>query len=256
MKLNIRKEGDTGPELVILHGMMGSARNWQSLTRELSEEFRLIVPDLRNHGESPHGPHSISLLSEDVIELIEENCDEPPHIIGHSMGGQAAMAVATSGAVKISSLIVADAAPMRKRGNLQAILEALMRLDLGEIKSRPEADEVLSGDIPEQRIRLFLLQNLKRKDTGELYWRINLPELYRYVVEEEFEIAHGSKYEGPTLVLAGGRSEYRVWEQEDVYRAHFPNMTLEVFNDAGHWLHSDAFEKFVERVRRFINSAS
>ena len=70
------------------------------------------------------------------------------------------------------------------------------------------------------------------------------------------EISEGKQYGGPTLVLAGGQSEYKVWEHMDIYKSHFPNMEFEIFEDSGHWLHADAAEQFTERVRSFINSNS
>lgn len=255
MELNLRYEGDTGPEVLILHGLMGSSRNWQRIIRKLSRDFRVTAPDLRNHGGSPHGPHTITLMRDDVCELIEKSFTEPPHLIGHSMGGQVAMAVAISG-LETKSLTLVDSSPVRLRGGLQKILEALCSLDVSSAASRTEADDALSSGIPDKRIRQFLLQNLRRNDNGTLEWQCNLPELMRYVSEETFSMPEGSVYEGPTLVLAGGKSEYRVWEHEEAFRAHFPNMELEIFEDSGHWLHADAPEPFTERVRSFINSNS
>jgi esterase len=253
MKLNLRNAGTSGPEVVILHGLLGSSRNWQRVMRELSSEFRVMVPDLRNHGDSPHGPHSIASMRDDILELIQKNCDEPPHLIGHSMGAQAAMAVAASDETKIASLTVVDAAPVRLKGNLQNVLNILSKLELKSISSRAQANKAISSNIPDPGVRLFLLQNLKRKDTGELYWRCNLPELRRYVEEESFSLPEEAVYEGPTLVIAGGRSEYRVWEHEALLKAHFPAMTLEIIEEAGHWVHADAPERFLQLVREFIS---
>lgn len=255
MELNLRKAGDSGPEVLILHGLMGSSRNWQRIIRKLSRDFRVTAPDLRNHGASPHGPHTIPFMRDDIIELIENSFDEPPHLIGHSMGGQVAMAVAMSG-LEIKSLTLADSSPVRLRGGLQKILEALCSLDVSSAASRTEAEDALSSDIPDKRIRQFLLQSLRRSDKGALEWQCNLPELVRYVSEETFSMPEGAIYGGPTLVLAGGKSEYRVWEHEEAFRSHFPNMELEIFEDSGHWLHADAAERFTERVRSFINSNS
>jgi esterase len=254
MKLNLIEAGSSGPEVVILHGLLGSSRNWRRIMRELSANCRVFVPDLRNHGDSPHGPHSIEAMRNDVVELIETNCDEAPHLIGHSMGGLAAMAVATSDERAIASLIVVDIAPLDRRDDFQKILETLMELNLNSINSRTDADKALSEKIPDQGVRQFLLQNLRRKDSGELVWRSNLPELRRFVAEENFELLEGATYEGPTLVLAGGRSEYRVWEQESLLRAHFPVMTFEIIKDAAHWVHMDAPERFLRRIREWLSA--
>lgn len=254
MELNLVKSGTSGPEVVILHGLLGSSRNWQRILRELSSDFRVIVPDLRNHGDSPHGPHTIAAMRDDIVRLIETNCDEPPHLVGHSMGGLAAMAVATSDTAAIASLVVVDIVPARRAEGLSVILDALIGLDLKSINSRTDADRALSERIPDHGVRQFLLQNLRRNDAGGLSWRCNLPELRRYAAEEDFELPPRAVYEGPTLVIAGGRSEYKVWEHEKLLRAHFPAMTLDVFEDAGHWVHMDTPDRFIRRLREWVDA--
>jgi pimeloyl-ACP methyl ester carboxylesterase len=252
MELNIVNSGSSGPEVVILHGLLGSSRNWQRIMRELSADYRVIVPDLRNHGDSPHGPHSIAAMRDDIVHLIETYCDGPSHLVGHSMGGLTAMAVSTSDAAAVASLIVVDIVPARRPEGLRKILDALMKLDLKSINNRGDADRALSDKILNPGIRQFLLQNLRRNSTGEFVWRCNLPELYRFVTEETFELPADAVYEGPTLVIAGGRSEYKVWEHEELFRTHFPAMILEVFEDAGHWVHMDAPDRFVHRLREWL----
>lgn len=254
MELNVITSGSSGPEVVILHGLLGSSRNWQRIMRELSADCRVIIPDLRNHGDSPHGPHSIAAMRDDIVRLIETNCDEPLHLVGHSMGGLAAMAVSTTDASAIASLIVVDIAPVRRTEGLLKILDALMELNLKSINSRTDADRALSEKITDPGVRLFLLQNLKRENTGELAWRCNLPKLRKFVEEETFELPRQAIYEGPTLVIAGGRSEYKVWEHEKLLRTHFPAMILEIFEDAAHWVHMDEPERFVERLREWTGS--
>ncbi|MCI0481566.1 MAG: alpha/beta fold hydrolase [Candidatus Dadabacteria bacterium] len=254
MELNIIKSGSSGPEIVILHGLLGSSRNWQRIMRELSADCRVIVPDLRNHGVSPHGSHSIAAMRDDIVRLIETNCDEPPHLVGHSMGGLAAMAVSTSDTAAIASLTVVDIAPVRRTEGLRKILDALMELDLKSINTRADADRALSEKIYNPDVRQFLLQNLRRNTAGEFEWRCNLPELQRFVAEETFELPPRAVYEGPTLVITGGRSEYKVWEHEKLLRAHFPAMILDIFEDAAHWVHMDAPDRFVKRLREWLDA--
>lgn len=253
MELNIIKAGRAGPEVVILHGLLGSSRNWQRIMRELSDDCRVIVPDLRNHGDSPHGPHSVAEMRDDIVRLIETNCDEPPHLVGHSMGGLAAMSVSTSDAAEIASLVVVDIVPGQRSEGPRKILDALMELDLKSINTREEADKALSEKILNPAVRQFLLQNLRRDTDGKFFWRCNLPELRRFVAEETFDLPAEAVYEGQALVIAGGMSEYKVWEHEKSLRAHLPAMTLEVFEDAGHWVHMDEPERFVKRLREWLD---
>ncbi|HVY55351.1 MAG TPA: alpha/beta fold hydrolase, partial [Thermodesulfobacteriota bacterium] len=182
--------------------------------------------------------------------------DGLPHIVGHSMGGLAAMAVATSNPQAIASLIVVDIAPVQRTDGLLKILDALMGLDLESVNSRADADKALSEKIRDPGDRRFLLQNLKRSSTGGFAWRCNLPELRRYAAEEKSELPPRAVYKGPTLVIAGGRSEYRVWEQEAILKTHFPAMILEILEDAGHWVHIDTPDRFVERLREWVSAHS
>lgn len=254
MELNLRKAGDSGPEVVILHGLLGSSRNWQRVMRELSSDYRVIVPDLRNHGDSPHGPHSYMTMRDDILQLINTNCEEAPHLIGHSMGGATAMAVATSDDAPLASLIVVDATPVPRSVEwILKILDAMIELNLDSISSRADANLALSEKIPDPGVRQFVLQNLESKDTSDLAWGCNIPELRRFVAENSFELRERAVYEGPTLVLAGGKSEYRVWEYEKLFKAHFPAMTLEIIEDAGHWVQVDAQEVFVQRIREWLS---
>ncbi len=93
MKLNIRKYAADGPAVVILHGLLGSSQNWHSAATKLSEKFQILVPDQRNHGDSPHGAHTIERLSEDVLNLLNQQNINKTFLIGHSMGGLAGMSL-------------------------------------------------------------------------------------------------------------------------------------------------------------------
>ena len=144
--------------------------------------------------------------------------------------------------------------PVRLGKGILRILDALTELNLESISSRTDADNALSVNISDPGVRQFLLQNLERKDTGEFTWRCNLPELRRFVAEDTFDLARQGVYEGPTLVIAGGKSEYRVWEHETLLRAHFPAMTLEIVEDAGHWVHVDATVRFLQLIRDWLST--
>lgn len=254
MQLQYRKYGNGPARLVILHGLLGSSQNWHSAAKKVSEQYGVVVPDLRNHGDSPHGEHSIELMSQDILELFEREQIATAILMGHSMGGWAAMWFALNHSERLRGLIVVDMAPLAQMGDLQNIFKALRHLDLSQLRSREEADRKLSeSGIKSPVVRQFLLQNLKRDENGNFIWRCNLPELHRFIeTPRQFKIGNNQTYDGPALFIAGGRSEYRIWEKEDVIKKHFPAAQIAVVREAGHWVHFENLDEFVDLVRNFM----
>lgn len=253
MKLNIQRDGESGPHLTILHGLLGSARNWRRVARELSDDFQMLIPDLRNHGESPHGKHSIAAMRDDVLELLKQEEIAQTTLIGHSMGGLVAMDFAVAHPEALNALVVVDIAQVARLDSLSPIFEALQKIDLTHVSRREEAEEQLEADLPDAGVRQFLLQNLKRGEDGQYVWRCNLPELARFARNEHrFKLKEGDRYSGPTLFLGGGASDHRIWEHEDRIAQHFPEYRLEILEDVGHWVHFEAMNDFIELVTRFI----
>jgi pimeloyl-ACP methyl ester carboxylesterase len=255
MKLNVRKYGTDGPAVAILHGLLGSSQNWHSAATKLSQKFMILVPDQRNHGDSPHGDHAIERLSEDVLNLLDQQNIGKTFLIGHSMGGFAAMSFAFKNPERLKGLIAVDIAPIAQLDRMDWIFEALAAVDLSAVKQRQHAEEMLTVNISSPLVRQFLLQNLKRQEDGTYTWRCNLPELHNFVRKDGgFDLKESDKYEGPTLFIGGGRSEHRIAEKEELIARHFPNYQLTMIPNAGHWVHFEATEKFITIVTDFIFS--
>ncbi len=134
MKLNIKKYGTDGPAVLILHGLLGSSQNWHSAATKLSENFQILVPDQRNHGDSPHGDHAIERLSEDALNLLDQHNIDKAVLIGHSMGGLAAMLFAFKNPERLKGLIAVDIAPIAQLDRMDWVFEALAAVDLSEVK--------------------------------------------------------------------------------------------------------------------------
>ncbi len=253
MKLNYRKYGaaDSDSRLLILHGLLGSSQNWHSVAQMLSAQHLVLVPDFRNHGDSPWGEHRLDLIQNDISELLENEHIQRTFLLGHSMGGLAAMAFAFSHADRLHGLMVEDIVPSAPMVDLHTIFEALMNLDLSHLQTRAEADGRLRTSITNSATRQFLLQNLKRQQNGIFSWKCNLPELQRFMKEpHRFKIEENQKYLGPTLFVGGGRSEYRISESADKIRKYFPYAEVQTIPSAGHWVHFDAMAEFVAIVQR------
>ena len=252
MRLEYKTYGETGPPLVILHGLLGSNKNWHTAAQKLALECRVIVPSLRNHGESPHGRHGLEEMAGDVLALLDQLALPSVFLLGHSMGGMVAMAVACRHPERLQGLVVVDMAPVNRLNEIAPIIEALEKVDLPQVARREDADRQLAQTISSPLVRRFLLQNLKRAQDGSIFWRFNLPELSRFVREEQhFCLRNSDLFNGDTLFIGGGRSEHRLEEQQGTIRRHFPQADLVMISGAGHWIHFDALQPFVDTTLAF-----
>jgi len=254
MKLAFDKLGASGTTVTILHGLFGSGRNWRQIGQSLAQRHEVLLPTLRNHGDSPHGPHSIALMCDDVLRFLHENSNRHTHLVGHSLGGLVAMRFAAANPKCVRSLTVVDIAPEARLDRLNFIFEALLALPLDNLSSRTDADKRLALAIPDTVVRQFLLQNLRRDADGCYRWRTNLEELYRFVQREPiFSLAEAERFDGPTLFIGGGRSEVRLDSQTQLIRRHFPHSRLAMIPQAGHWPHFDAREPFLGLLDGFLD---
>ncbi len=254
MKLNFDQYGDNPSKkpLIIIHGLYGSAANFRGLAKIYAADFNVYCIDLRNHGNSPHSDEiTYSLMAGDVIEFMDDQGIDLAHLLGHSMGGKTAMQMALDHPMRIDKLVLGDIAPVLYPHHHEKIFEGLLKIPLDQIKSRGEADQILSEYVKEAGVRLFLLTNLKRNDDGVFEWRINLSGLIR----EYDNIAaapDGISYDGETLFIRGENSDYLADEYVPVTLEMFPNARIETIEDCGHWLHSEKPKEFSEILLRFL----
>ncbi len=238
------------PPLLIVHGLFGSARNWSAIAKRLSDERQVITVDMRNHGESFWDDrHGYTDMAEDIAEVL----DQPADILGHSMGGKAAMVLALKHSDLVRSLIVADIAPVAYSHTQLHLIEAMRALDLERVNSRRDADEQLQAQIEEPGVRAFLLQSL---DIKTKRWRLNLDVLAAEMPRIlEFPDTQG-QFKGATLFLTGAESDYVSHDHRPMIKAMFPNARFAKIPRAGHWLHADQPRAFEAAVRVFSNQTS
>ncbi len=251
MQLNFKKSG-SGPPLVILHGLFGSADNWYSIAKDLEGSFTLYLVDQRNHGDSPHSSvWNYEVMVEDVRELLVTEGLDSVYLMGHSMGGKTAMNFAVRYPGRVRRLIVGDIAPRYYPIHHQVILEGLNALDLSQLQSRKEADEHLAKFIPELGIRQFLLKSLGRDGQG-FAWKINLSVITEKIEEVGKALKEGAIFEGPTLFLSGANSNYIQEKDLSDMKRHFPNFTWVSIPNAGHWLHAEQPQAVIKEIRNFL----
>ena len=250
----ISHEPENSPEagipLVIAHGLFGSGRNWGVIAKRLANHRRVIALDMRNHGASPwHEDHNYHALAADIAE-VATNLGQPVDLLGHSMGGKAAMVAALSGA-PIRRLIVADIAPVGYSHSQQPVIDAMQSLPLDHITSRAEADQALSAHIDEPALRSFLLQSL---NVSERRWRLNLLALSASMDQIIGFPDISGCFNAPALFLTGALSDYLRPEHRPIIKALFPKARFAKIPQAGHWLHAEKPHEFEAAVRVFLEA--
>jgi esterase len=241
------------PAILIVHGLFGSARNWGAIARRLAEERHVLTVDMRNHGESGwQDSHGYPEMAEDLAEVIKGE-GGPVDVVGHSMGGKAAMVLALTQAPLVRRLVVADIAPVAYTHDQTRHIIAMRALDLTGLTTRAEADRRLSETTPDAGLRAFLLQSLDlRSDPPR--WRLNLDvleaEMGRIVGWPEVS----GRFDGPVLFLTGATSSYVRPEHRPAIKALFPAARFAKIPGAGHWLHAEAPRAFEETVRVFLSA--
>ena len=268
VRLAARSLGEAGPRVVFVHGLFGQGRNWTTIARGLADAHRVTLLDLPDHGHSPWTDRVdyVDMASRLADEL--EQFGEPVTLVGHSMGGKVAMQLALRRPELLGALVVVDIAPVEyplsggrtddpheEHSPFAAYIEAMQAIDLTALGSRQEADDALRGVVPSRMVRGFLLQNLEREGTAGWRWRLNLDVLRRDLdrLRGFPEPPPGARYEGPVLWIAGANSHYVLPRDRARMDELFPSTRLVRIKNAGHWVHSEQPEIFLETLRRFLD---
>lgn len=258
MKLHFRKLGEGDP-VIILHGLFGQSDNWLSIGKKLSENFSVFIPDMRNHGHSGHSPSlSYQAMSDDILEFIEEHQIKYPIIIGHSMGGKAAMHFTLEHPYLVKKLAVIDIS-LRKYPERKIhthIVSTMLGLNLDSFSIRQEVEKVLTQKIDNERIRMFILKNLYYKHHGKLAWRLNLEAINNSLDMLFDSVDVTGTYENATLFIRGGLSDYIPDEDEGLIKRSFPKADIKTISGATHWVHADAPEELFGILSEFLKKGS
>jgi len=269
MKLFVRRIGQ-GTPLIILHGLYGSGDNWLTIARKLADHHEVILMDQRNHGHSAHADeHNYQVLADDLLETMDDLQLNQSVILGHSMGGKAAMWFAAGHPSRIRQLIIADIGP-RSYLNAESddrhsilhrsILESMLDVDFNRVKGLGDIDRQLEGRIPEKRLRQFLMKNIEKDEISGFRWKLNLPVLLKNLDNlsagmEEF-VANGVVVnQFPILFIRGENSDFILQPDREMISRLFPEATIETIQHAGHWLHAEQPDAFLAIVNRQLQKA-
>jgi len=241
------------PPLLIAHGLFGSAKNWGAIAKRLALHRQVISVDMRNHGDSPRSAeHGYAAMAGDLAETIA-GAGGRADVLGHSMGGKAAMMLALTEPERVRRLIVADMAPVAYGHSQMEYVRAMQALDLAAVTRRSDGDAGLAAGVPQSALRAFLLQSLAVEEAGAR-WKLNLDTLAAEMPEIMGFPETRASFPGPTLFLTGASSDYVRPAHWPRIRALFPAATHEAIPDAGHWLHADAPNAFIGAVSTFLDA--
>ena len=255
--LNVTRLGEQGPVIAFCHGLFGQGKNWTQIAKAFSADHRVLLIDMPNHGRSEWTEaFDFVDLAGRVASLFTP--DEPVTLVGHSMGGKIAMAIALCHPELVERLVVVDVSPVAYASAREFLgyIDTMRGLDLSTLERRDQADAALRDAVPNTTVRSFLLQNLRREGDG-WSWMLNLDLLSKNMSElagwpaEEFADA---SYDGPVLWIGGAKSAYVADEHAPAMERLFPRVRRVTIKDAGHWVHSERPDVFIEVLKRFVSA--
>ena len=248
--------GDSGSRVVFCHGLFGQGKNWSAIGKSLAEQHRVVLVDMPDHGQSPRSERfDYAAAADQVAELLSE--EDPVALVGHSMGGKISMLVALLHPELVERLVVVDVAPVPydHADEFEGYINAMRAIDLDKLERRAEADSALQEAVPNPTVRGFLLQSLRRED-DRWQWLLNLELLGRDLDTitgwPEDRLEGTAPYDGPVLWVGGADSRYVAPEHVAAMDALFPRNRRVTVKGAGHWVHSEQPEVFLEVLKRFL----
>jgi esterase len=254
MELNYKVFGDVGEDIIIIHGLLGSLDNFQTIAKQLSETYRVWLLDMRNHGRSFHSEEmNYEVMVEDVHEFMKSNQLAHAHLIGHSMGGKVAMNFALTYPELVNDLIIIDIGPKKYEGDHQVILKTMKDISLNDFSERSEIEEKISEKIHSQKIVQLMMKNLGR-DQNTFFWKPNVEVIlknYRLLMDT---MPKHQIFNGKTVFIKGENSDYIEVDELEDFRKYFPEAQMMIVPNAGHWVHADQPQVFLQLLFKILNN--
>ncbi|MNK07074.1 Esterase YbfF [compost metagenome] len=255
MLLHSRIEG-SGKPLLIVHGYLGMSDNWKTLAGQYAAAgYEVHAVDMRNHGKSFHSDvFDYDVMVQDLIDYCDANNLDKVDLIGHSMGGKAAMFLAVQHPDRLNKLVVADIGPKYYAPHHQDIMAALNAVDFSVKPDRAAVEETIAKYVTDFGTRQFLMKNVYRETQDQLAFRFNLPVFNEKLDNIGQAVPEGTHFDGPTLFLRGDRSRYIKDEDFGLIKSHFPNAVIKDIKNSGHWLHAENPKDFLEETLAFLEA--
>lgn len=257
MRLFYRTYGNPANKtIVVLHGLLGLSDNWDYFGKRFAElGFYVIVPDMRNHGQSPKmEAFNYKVMARDVKQLLDYENVKRCYVIGHSMGGKIAMMLAFNNPQLVERLEVLDISPRRFDTPMEHVgfIAAMGAIDLKKVQRRSDVEEQLAKNNYEKRLLLFLMKNLSYSHEHGFRWKPYLKSIYKNMTEIGKGLENQGVYNGETLFVRGGKSDYIKEKDLPVMKAQFPNYKMVTLEESGHWIHVDEPDGFMKATKEFL----
>jgi pimeloyl-ACP methyl ester carboxylesterase len=261
------------PPLILLHGGRDHCRNWDWVARVLRRDWHVIAPDLRGHGDSaysPSGDYSLSAFVYDLAQLIHGQHLAPVRIVAHSLGGNIALRYAGLYPQSVTRLVAIEgmgpSPEMQAKRTETPIAERLARwIDeqraiAGRLPRRyASIDEALgrmqaeNAHLTPEQARYLTVHGASQNEDGTYSWKFdNYVRGFSPVdltLDEQQSL--WSRIACPTL-LVYGKESWASNPEEDGRIRHFANARVVSFERAGHWVHHDRLDAFLEVLNDFL----
>ncbi len=263
----------SAPPLLLVHGGRDHCRSWDWVAEQFRDDWHIIAPDLRGHGDSawsPDGNYEMSAFVYDLAQLVHQLDAGPVTIVAHSLGGNISTRYAGLYSENVRKLVSIEglgpspkvleeraATPLATRWRKWI---ADKRNAAGRLPKRyPTIDEALARMraentyLTEEQARHLTIHGVDRNEDGTWSWKfdnhLNVWPFWDLPQDEIEALWHAVTC--PTLLLYGADS----WASNpatDGRAGHFRNAEVIEFENAGHWLHHDQFDRFMAEVRAFL----
>ncbi len=261
------------PPLLLVHGGRDHCRNWDWIARELRKDYHVIAPDLRGHGDSEWirgGTYNTMDYVYDIAQLIHQQKLAPLKIISHSMGGGVSLRysgifpenveklVAIEG-VGPSPKMIAERKPYEVDRAMRGWVKQLRKFSGHQMRRYPSVEEA-AARMKEANPHLSLEQahhltvhGVNQNEDGTFCWKFdNYVRAYPSTgMNMEDSVALLSRIECPTLLVRGAESNAPD-PKEDGRAEVFQNVRIETVEEAGHWVHHDQLDIFMDLLKDFL----
>jgi pimeloyl-ACP methyl ester carboxylesterase len=261
------------PPLILLHGGQDHCRNWDWVAQRLRHDWHIIAPDLRGHGDSEWsatGSYTMAGYIYDLAQLIDQQRLAPVTIVAHSLGGNIALRYAGIYPEKVKALVsieglgpspkaLAERAGqtiverMRKWIDLQHSLAGRLPRRYASIEDAFRRMQEANKHLSPEQARHLTQHGVNQNEDGTFSWKfdnyVRVWPPYDMRVEEVQEL--WGRIACPTLLIYGKES-WASNPQDDGRVRHFKNARVVSFEKAGHWVHHDRLDAFIDTVRAFL----
>jgi pimeloyl-ACP methyl ester carboxylesterase len=261
------------PPLLLIHGGRDHARSWDWVAEELRHDWHVIAPDLRGHGDSawsPDGNYEMSAFVYDIAQLIHQLNLAPVTIVSHSMGGNIAIRYTGLYPENVRKLVAIEGLGLSPA--MQAERDALgiqkrfrqwiedKRNAAGRTPKRypnieAAYDRMKSENayLTDEQARHLTVHGISRNEDGTWSWKfdnyLNIWAMFDMPREDLLALWHAITC--PVLMLYGEKS-WASNPEKDGRIEHFPTAKVIEYENAGHWLHHDQFDRFMADVKAFL----